>query len=215
MDLCNLERDIREVENADIEFFHFDVVDGQFNQCIILGSPTLVAMREKTLLPIEVHIAAYKPELFIERFIKEGADYIAVHYEAMEKPRQIFDLISSFGATPILAFRAETAPGKDFIELATQVPWVLKLMVNPGFSGQKMQPIALDHIKMMREEIINAGIDTHIQADGNMHISTIPYAVKAGADMFTGGTSGMFFGPKSIYENARDLLSCCHASGTL
>jgi ribulose-phosphate 3-epimerase len=211
MDLCNLERDIIEVEKSDIEFLHFDVVDGEFNRCIILGSPTLSAIRKKTRLPIEVHIAAYKPERFIEQFVAEGADYIAVHYEAMDQPHKVFELIRSLGATPVLAFRAETAPKSDFLALASQVAWILKLTVNPGFSGQKIQPASLEHIRMMRQTISKAGLDIGIQADGNMHLPTVPEAARAGANIFTGGTSGLFCGSNSVQENAENLLASAKA----
>ena len=208
MDLCNLWQDMHTVEQSRVAFYHFDVVDGEFNHCMILGTPTLAAMRKKTALPIEVHLAAYRPERFVEQFIGEGADYIAVHYEAMEQPVKLFEQIRKLGAVPVLAYRAETAPGDDFSELAKHVPWVLKLTVNPGFSGQKMQPVSLLHIAKMRQMILEAKLDTGIQADGNMNLATIPEAANAGANIYTGGTSGLFRGPKSVGENARNLLNC-------
>jgi ribulose-phosphate 3-epimerase len=46
-------------------------------------------------------------------------------------------MIRHYGAEPILAYKSTTPPGEDFISLAKEVPWILKLTVNPGFSGQK------------------------------------------------------------------------------
>ena len=83
MDLCNLKNSINEVEKAGVSFLHFDIVDGQFNNCFILGEPTLEAIRPIANIPIEVHLAVYNPEKYIKDFAKLGADYIAVHYEAM------------------------------------------------------------------------------------------------------------------------------------
>lgn len=212
MNLCNLGSQISEVESADIGFFHFDVVDGRFNNCIILGLPTLETLRSCTKLPIEVHLAVYEPEKFIEQFVKAGADYIAVHYESLDNPLRVFGLIEKYGAIPVLAFKSTTPPDKNFIDLIKYVPWVLKLTVNPGFSGQTIQPIAIEHISTMREQIILSGLDVGIQADGNINISTIESVTKAGANILTGGTSGLFLKGKSIKENASEMLSTAYKS---
>lgn len=207
MDFRNLGAQIAEVENSDVGFFHFDVVDGRFNNCIILGSPTLETLRSCTKLPIEVHLAVYEPEKFVEQFIKAGADYVAVHYEAMDNPKRVFDLIEKHGAVPVLAYKSTTPPDKDFADLIKYVPWVLKLTVNPGFSGQKIQPVAFEHISAMRQQIALSGLDVGIQADGNINPTTIESVVKAGANILTGGTSGLFLKGKPIAENALEMLA--------
>ena len=212
MDFCNLGAHIAAVEDSSVGFFHFDVVDGRFNNCIILGLPILESMRERTKLPIEVHLAVYEPEKYIEQFVKAGADYIAVHYEAMDNPRYVFELIQKYGAVPVLAYKATTCVDKNFADLISFVPWVLKLTVNPGFSGQKIQPASFEHIKSMREQINESGLDVGIQADGNININTIESVVSAGADMLTGGTSGLFLKGKTVAQNAEAMLISAYSA---
>lgn len=212
MDLCHLGSQIWEVEQTCASFFHYDVVDGRFSNCFILGETVLENMKSATSLPIEVHLAVYEPEKYIENFAKAGADYISVHYEAMNRPFEVFDLIRRFGCEPVLAYKSTTAPGKDFVELAKESAMILKLTVNPGLSGQKIQPQSVAHIRQMRRLLEKAGLSTHIQADGNMNLSTIPPAFQAGATVLTGGTSGLFTGKKSIRENAEDLLQAARLS---
>lgn len=206
MDLCNLETAMKEVEESPVSFYHFDVVDGRFNQCFILGETTLEQMSKKASLPIEVHLATYHPEKYIKRFIEAGAKYVAVHYEAMKHPLDIFWQIRECGGIPILAYRAETGPVKDFAILAKEVPWILKLMVHPGFAGQKMQPSAIEHIKEMKKIINENNLDTLIQADGNINESTVEKVVEAGADILTGGTSGLFLKDKTVKECCQKLM---------
>lgn len=207
MDLCNLGSHIKEIEQTKkISLFHFDVVDGHFNDCFILGETTLEQMRAHTTLPIEVHLAVNHPERYIERFAQSGADFIAVHYEAMENPLKIFEQIRSYGATPILAYRCNTEPDENFISLAKEVPWILKLTVNPGFSGQKMQKSSLDHIKKMRELLVENNLETDIQADGNINAETIPLVVASGATILTGGTSGLFLKGYTLAQNIENML---------
>ena len=82
-DLFNLERQFAGIEEAPVDFVHFDVVDGRFNQCIILGLPTLQAIRPHTKLPIEVHLAVYEPELYIKQFVDAGADIVTIPLAAV------------------------------------------------------------------------------------------------------------------------------------
>lgn len=207
MDFFHLQEQICEIEESPISFFHYDVVDGVFNRCFILGETLLEQMASKTRLPIEVHLAVYHPELYLERFIKSGADYIGVQYEAMDQPLKIFDQIRKYGAEPVLCLKSTTPPDERIADLAKEAAWVLKLTVNPGFSGQKIQPEAIRHIRFLAELLKEKGIDTPIQADGNVNLNTIGALSQAGADIFTGGSSGLFQKGDSIQKNAWNLLN--------
>lgn len=207
MNLMHLKKQIEEVETSKVSFFHYDVVDGQFNRCFILGDTLLEQISDETCLPIEAHLAVYNPDAYIERFAKSGADYIAVQYEALDHPSKTFDLIRKFGAEPVLCYKSTTAPKNDFLSLAKEVSWILKLTVNPGFSGQTIQPDAISHIRQMSDLLNQAGIHTPIQADGNVNPTTIGALADAGASIFTGGTSGLFCKKASISQNALQLLN--------
>ena len=211
-DLYNLSADIPLVEEAGIDLLHFDVVDGHFNDCIVLGTPTLQALRPHTDLPIEVHLGVERPTSLIPQFAKAGADYIAVHYEVLKDPVAVFDQIRSEGARPILAFRPETRIDAKASELLNEVDWVLKLTVNPGYSGQPIQPSAVDEIRRIHEAILKSESSARIQADGNINTSTIPSVVAAGATMLTGGTSGLFLKDRSISESAEAMLKAARGA---
>lgn len=206
MDLCDLKTAMQEVEASEVSFYHFDVVDGRFNRCFIMGETTLQNMSRISALPIEAHLAVYEPERYVERFAEAGADYIAVHYEALKNPLEVFRQIRQAGAGPVLAYRADTSPDKDFTTLAAEAEWVLKLTVNPGFSGQKIQPQAIEHIRLMRKMLDDAGIDKEIEADGNINAVTIPSVIRAGAAILTGGTSGLFLKGKTTETCCREML---------
>lgn len=206
MDLLHLETQIRECESAGVSFFHYDIVDGDFNQCFILGDTLLEQMACSTKLPIEVHLAACRPEMHIKRIAKCGADYIAVPYETDKDPRYLFEQIRKWGAKPVLCYRADTAPDKDFLSLAKETAWILKLTVQPGFSGQTLQPQAVEHIRSMRTQLEAEKLSTPIQADGNVNPQTIPLLSKAGANIFTGGSSGLFTGNDSLKNQIDQLV---------
>lgn len=207
MDLGNFSRAIKEVEKSNISFFHYDVVDGKFNKCYILGDMLCEYIKKHSHLPIEVHLAVYDIDNYIDIFSTKKVDYIAVHYEAMKNPKEIFSKIRSLGAEPVLAYRADTAPKEDLIELAPLCAWILKLTVNPGFAGQKINLEAIKHINMMSQMLKEHNINTRIQADGNVNVNTIAMLAKAGATIFTGGTSGLFLKGKTIQENINEMCA--------
>ena len=205
-DLFNLERQFAGIEGAPVDFVHFDVVDGRFNQCIILGLPTLQAIRPHTKLPIEVHLAVYEPELYIKQFVDAGADIVTIHPEGTKDVLKTFEYIRSLGAKPALAFRSETVATEDLLPAMEQAEYIIKLTVNPGFSGQKIQPAAFEKMKALREMMDAHGIDTKIAADGNVNVNTIPTLVEHGAQMLIGGTSGLFLKGKTVKECAEAML---------
>jgi ribulose-phosphate 3-epimerase len=206
----NLKTQLSKVERAGVNLLHYDVVDGRFNNCFMLGLPTLTSLRSFTPIPITVHLAVYNPERYIQQFINAGADYIAVHYEAKKDKKEImrlFRMITNLGAKPLLAFRAETEIEESDAYLLDHLDWVIKLMVNPGYSGQCIQKCAVHTLKKLKKIIAVRGTGTRIEADGNINPETIPEVVTAGADILTGGSSGIFTGSGSVSGNVKKMLN--------
>ncbi|MBN2323082.1 MAG: ribulose-phosphate 3-epimerase [Spirochaetes bacterium] len=216
-DLYDLESEIVRLERAKIDFIHYDVIDGRFNDTFILGVPTLKAVRPHTDLPIEVHLALFNPERYIGQFVDAGADYLAVHYEAMDDPRRVLETIRNAGAGPVLALRAETKTNERIEALLASVDWVLKLAVNPGYAGQSFQKRVLQDVAELKSAVTALGLRTAIAVDGNVNKDTIPGIVKAGGDILIGGSSGLFLKDRPVSE-AKDVLlktalSCLDGAG--
>lgn len=215
MDLMNLQADLEKVHKSAVSFLHFDVVDGRFNDCFILGTPTLKALRKHTSLPIEAHLAVYEPERYLAQFVDAGADYIAFHVETqpLDRSMALCDKIRSLGALPVIAFRVETMANDEMAPLLRQSAWALKLLVQPGHAGQKINPAAMDSLRGLARVIREHAPEAGLQADGNVNRQTIPGIVDAGADILTGGTSGLFLGG-DVAGCARDMLAAAERSGT-
>lgn len=213
MDLMHLADDMAKVNQSSVSFLHFDVVDGEFNKCFILGSPTLSAIRNYTELPIEAHLAVMKPGDFFAQYIDAGADYIAFHVETQPvgETLRLCEKVKTLGGKPILALRTETRLDDAHAPILREVEWVLKLLVQPGYAGQKLNEQAVDSlchlVGMVRKHAPGVGV----QADGNVNPATIPAIVAAGADILTGGTSGLFHTP-DVAANAKAMLDAALAA---
>ncbi len=209
MDFGHMQEQIEAVEASGVAFFHYDVVDGKFNRCYMLGDALCKYIHAHSRLAIEVHLAVMDAQPYIEAFAAAGASYLAVHVEAFASIGEVeaaFAAIRRLGVYPVLAYRAETAPGQEFLRLAEQAAWILKLTVHPGFSGQKIQPQAVRHIRAMARALQEANLSVRIQADGNVNAATLPALSLAGASIFTGGTSGLFTAGGSVQQNLARLL---------
>lgn len=206
-DLYNLEKQFAQLHVAPVDFIHFDVVDGRFNECFILGLPTLQMMRPHTDLPIEVHLAVYNPEKYIKQFVDAGADIITIHPEGTKDVMGTFDYIKHLGARPALAFRSETKASVELLPAMAAAEYIIKLTVTPGYSGQKIQPESFEKMLNMRQLMDCHSIDTKIAADGNVNTNTIATLVQHGAQMLIGGSSGLFLKGKAVKECAELMLA--------
>ena len=140
IDLGHIAESMEEINQSRIKSLHYDMVDGQFNECFIFGDLMLKVFRSYTKLPITVHLACRNPIPYIKPCIANGADYIAIHYEADIDIEKAFQTVRDFGAKPVLAFRCDTPVPEDFIKVSEHAEWILKLSVQPGFSGRGSSP---------------------------------------------------------------------------
>lgn len=127
MDLGNLADSIKKVEASDVAFFHYDVVDGRFNKCYILGDILCDYLKKNMYIAHRSTFSCYDIENYIEVFAQKKVEYIAVHYEAMKNLKILLLRYVVLGAKPVLAYKADTEPKDDLIELAPLCEWILKL----------------------------------------------------------------------------------------
>ena len=100
-DLCNLGRDLGELEAAGVEWLHFDIMDGHFVPNFTLGPIFLRAVREVSELTCDVHLMIEEPAHYVPVFADAGADIISFNIEADRHPLRTIDLIRESGARPV------------------------------------------------------------------------------------------------------------------
>ena len=92
----------------------------------------------------------------------------------------------------ILLFSGKGGVGKTSVaaatglRLAAQGKRTLVMSVEPGFGGQKFQPVALEKLRRVRER---AGDNVLLSVDGGVNHETIGRCAEAGADLFVVGTA--------------------------
>ncbi len=210
-DFGRIAEDLKLCEDCGVERIHVDVMDGHFVPNITIGPVVTAAVRKHTKLSVEAHLMIEHPWDYIDGFIDAGADIIGLQVECYgerrlacrsygQYPKEIDVLDTALFMRDCARIKARGKEACAVINPGTpvevldgvlaQAGSVLVMSVNPGFSGQKFMPVALDKIRYIR-----ARFQGDIGIDGGINAQTAPQAVKAGANVLI--TGSYFFSSSS------------------
>jgi ribulose-phosphate 3-epimerase len=200
---ANLSEDIRKLEEAGADMFHFDIMDGHFVPNITMGADLVKALRPLTALPFDAHLMVREPDHLIPSFSDAGANILSVHVEACTHLHRTLSLIKSLGMKPAVALNPAT-PLVMIEHVLEHVEMVLIMTVNPGYAGQKLIESTLPKVKKLREIVDSKGLNVEIQVDGGINEGTIRALLSAGPDILVLGT-GIFRPGEDVGENLRSF----------
>lgn len=187
-DLANLEQNIRECEQAGVDWIHVDAMDGHFVPNLTMGPVIVQACRRVTQLPIDCHLMIEKPELLVPNFEEAGASTITIHPENNPNVHRTLGLIRDLGCAPGIAINPGTPA--DMIEpLLPFVDMVLVMTVNPGYSGQSFIPQMLSKVQRVAKMIKEEEHEIRLEVDGGVNAENIVYLLAAGANTFVSASS--------------------------
>ena len=206
-DFTKLGDEIKRCEDAGVDMFHVDVMDGHFVPNITVGQIIVQTVRSVTKLPIEAHLMIEHPGMYIDSFSEAGADIISIQAEF---PKEVDTIDAAKAGKDILRVKEKGKrvfmvlnPGTPLCvdALLNDLDGVMIMSVNPGFARQKFMPAAISRIQDLRRKFSG-----DIEVDGGINEVTAPEAVKAGANILA--TASYFFGsdkPKDVVKYLKEL----------
>ncbi|GAY77581.1 ribulose-phosphate 3-epimerase [Sporolactobacillus inulinus] len=199
-DLAHLADDISQLDEAGVDFYHLDVMDGQFVSNFTIGPDLIKTIRSLTNKPLDAHLMIQNPERYIDLFSDCGVDMLSIHAEATDNIQGTLAKIKQLGMKAGLALNPAT-PLTVLDYVYDVVDYVVIMTVNPGFSGQKFIPATYQKIAQLHERIQKQERTIEIEVDGNIGKATIPTCKENGATLYICGTSSIFHNRGTRQEN--------------
>lgn len=201
-DFCQLGKQIEEIGEGGAQYVHIDVMDGVFVPSISFGMPIVSSIRPRTKMFLDVHMMVTKPERYVEKFVKCGADNVTIHVEACDCVEETLKKIKELGVKASIALNPET-PVSAIVPYLELVDMVLVMTVHPGFGGQKYIAECTDKIREVRQLIEERKLDVNLEIDGGVNLDNLSMNLEAGANVIVAG-SAVFKG--DIKEKTRQFL---------
>ena len=187
-DFGKLGKEIEDLEKANADLIHIDVMDGHFVPNLTIGPEVISKLRKHTSLPFDVHLMISPVHKFIESFAKAGADIITIHPEATENLIESIKKIKSYKKKAGVSLNPKTSVDK-VLPVLESIDLVLVMSVEAGFGGQKFIDNTLEKVKILRKEIDKRKLKTEIEIDGGINFENAKIAKKAGVDILVSGTT--------------------------
>lgn len=188
-DLLNLERDIRSLERAGVDYLHFDIMDGVFVPRYGLFPEMLSSVAKITNIPIDVHMMVDNPEPYVDDFAKAGAKIFYVHVENNPHLHRTLKKIRAAGMHPGVVLNISTP--LEFIDyIIDEIDYIMLMGINPGIVGHKIIPKIFEKIKNLKKKL--DGTSIRIMIDGGVTPESSAEMIKAGADILVCGSSTIF-----------------------
>jgi len=188
----NIIQTIYNLETSGTNYFHIDVMDGEF-----VNNNTIEQMRKYTEYlkqiantKIDVHLMVKDVENFIKAYLDMEVSTISFHIEACKNEKEVQKLIS-FVKDNNTQVGLAINPKTDIEKIFPFLPYIHKVIVmtvEPGKGGQELISDALDKIKKLNVFAYENGYDIDIEVDGGINEKTAKSVIDAGANILVSGS---------------------------
>jgi ribulose-phosphate 3-epimerase len=191
IDWLNAGKQLEALNEFEIDYLHWDVIDGGFAPDFSMGSSIINTFRKQTTIRSDYHLMVEEPSRLFDAFEISPKDIFSIHQECCRNLHRDLIALRQKGARVGVAICPGTSLNVlDYIIESVDV--VLLMTVNPGFKGQKLVAQTLRKLEDLRRMVDDLGLHTEISVDGNITYGYIPDMIANGADILVVGSSGLF-----------------------
>jgi len=187
-DFTKIEEAVKTAEEAGADLIHIDIMDGHFVPNLTFGPQLVASLKEKTSLPLDVHLMVKNPRSFIPLFHEAGADWISIHLEASSHLHKDITLIKEFNKKAGLALNPAT-PIHLMNDILKELDYILLMTVNPGWGGQEFINFCHSKISKLKSWIKGQKIEIPIEVDGGVNLDNMEDLIRDGVDILVAGSA--------------------------
>ena len=181
------------LETAGTDYFHIDVMDGEFveNNTVSLMTEYAEYLNSITNVPLDVHLMVKDVMEFIKSFLVFEPRNITIHYETAATKEQLLEWIQYIKDNNCKV-GISIKPDTEVEEIYSVLPYVhtiLIMTVEPGKGGQELIADTIEKISKLKKYIDENNIEIDIEADGGINTENVKLLQEAGCDIVVAGTS--------------------------
>jgi ribulose-phosphate 3-epimerase len=158
---------IKEMDNLNVDYIHYDVMDGIFTPNKSLSYENMKNLNLSK--PKDIHLMVSDVKKYVDDFKNLNPEYITFHIETNINHKEMIDYIHSFNIKAGIAINPETSISK-IIDILKYVDLVLIMSVHPGKGGQSFIDVSdkIEKLNQLKDE--NSFV---ISVDGGVNNETI------------------------------------------
>lgn len=191
LDMCNLQAQVRTLEENGADMLHIDILDGYFSPSMPLGLDVVRQLRAITDLPFDCHVMVKEPDYFVGELLDIGVQQVVFQVETANHIDGMLNMIHAHAVRAGVALKPAT-PLSVLDYVIEKCDTVLLMLINPGYAsvkGEKQVSYANRKVRDLNRRIREGGHNTKIEIDGRISKNNIMEFGREYADIFVTGST--------------------------